>query len=291
MSFGEGEISRNYLVLRRKSMSRREYEVTSGQPLVVLASKEQTYMYQRVPVLPVLVCLQKGTILRRPFFFFFLLEETSASSASSCCLLLEAVSPVLSVVAEAAGCAAAPFGISFTCCGGGSGCPPSGTTFGLSSFGSGATLGLSSPAAGTGPAELSEAGAAELAGGAAPVLFAGAALGSAVALESAGGGASERGTASPAGGAPVPTVSMETLFLSAALREGAINARLASWTTSVALTGLGSTRVGWPTLVACATSGCFLKLLIMRPNIPLSWRLASSALFCATAALVGLGTG
>src|SRR5437868_6195576 len=199
-------------------------------------------MYQRVPGLLSFGRPQKGTTFRRPFFFFFLLEETSASSASSCCLLLDAVSPVLSFVA--AGCAAPPFGISFTCCGGGSGCPPSGVTFGLSSFGSGATLGLSSPAAGTGPAELSGAGGAELAGGVAPLLFAGAAFGSVVALELAGGGAPERGTASPAGGAPVPTVSMETLFLSAALRAGAIIARLASWTTSVALTGLGSTRVG-----------------------------------------------
>ena len=63
-------------------------------------------------------------------------------------------------------------------------------------------------------------------------------------------GASERGAASLGGGAPLPTVSTETAFLSEPAAAGPIMARVACWTTSVALTGLGSTSVGSPTLVA-----------------------------------------
>src|SRR5690348_5085756 len=69
------------------------------------------------------------------------------------------------------------------------------------------------------------------------------------------------------------------------------SARTASWATCVALVGLGSTSVGSPTRAVSAISGCRVKLFITRPNMPVSRRLASSALFCAIACGVGVGTG
>ncbi len=101
------------------------------------------------------------------------------------------------------------------------------------------------------------------------------------------GGVSERGAASLGGGVPPSTFSTLTLFPP----DPPIAARTVSRATSVALTGVGSTSPGSPTFVARATSGCFMNIPVSRPNVPVSRRLASSALFWATAALVGLGIG
>ena len=94
-----------------------------------------------------------------------------------------------------------PCGISFTCVGGGSGCPPLlSSTFG---FNSGTAFALGS--AGGVAAEF-VLPVADASGGAALVEGAGLALSPLVV-----GAASERGVASPVGGAPSPfTVSTET---------------------------------------------------------------------------------
>src|SRR5580698_9610395 len=67
-----------------------------------------------------------------------------------------------------------------------------------------------------------------------------------------------------------------------------IAARVAACITCVALIGVGSTSVGSPTFVASDTSGCFSKVFMTFENWLGSRRLSSSALFCATAALVAL---
>lgn len=106
-------------------------------------------------------------------------------------------------------------------------------------------------------------------------------------------GVSLRGIAWLGGGAAEPGFTCSTLTVPLPELPMLLprSARLASCTTCVALVGLGSTRVGSPTRAASAVSGWRLKLFITRLNIPGSCRLASSALFCAMAWGVGVGTG
>src|SRR6185369_7338773 len=141
------------------------------------------------------------------------------------------------------------------------------------------------------------ASAAGAGGGAGPVVSAGAApevsppaaapapvapfaAGAASPAPSFGAGESERGVGSL--GVRPFMISAPTLLSPAAARP--VIALLAACTTSVALKGLGSTRVGSPTFVASATLGWRVKLPIRCPNIPTLRRLSSSFWFCATAA-------
>src|SRR5580765_1348962 len=116
---------------------------------------------------------QNGFNLPNPFFFFFLLEEISTKSSAFC--------PELDELVLAAGF---PFASSLVCCGGGS-AVGSATAFCVAAFGSAATLGTSSPAAGAcwSGAGGSTAGGAATAGSA---TFAGGST-------TAAGGVSERG--------------------------------------------------------------------------------------------------
>src|SRR6184192_1640426 len=104
------------------------------------------------------------------------------------------------------------------------------------------------------------------------------------------GGASDRGAGWLGGGAPLPTVSMATAFLSAPPPVPII-ARVACCTTSVALVIGGSTSVGSPPFAACSVSGRLEKFLITCLYIGVSRRLSSSLLLSAIACLVGRGIG
>src|ERR1700683_5838167 len=202
-----------------------------------------------------------------PFFFLCLLEATVASSALSWSLEEDA-DPALVPASGVAPAGWLPPWISFTCGGGGNAWVASAGTLGFSSWASaGGTWGCSS---------LASAGAgAGLA----------AASGEAVIVASAVAGASERGAFSLAAGTPF-TVSIET-----DLSPPNAPPRAVGGTTEVGLIGVGSTSVGSPTWAASATFGCLANALITLESAVSSLRLSSSALFCATAALVGLGTG
>ena len=94
--------------------------------------------------------------------------------------------------------------------------------------------------------------------------------------------ASERGTgAFAAGVAPFSTRSTPTLLEPTILPMMLL---LAARTISGALTCLGSTSVGSPTLVASVTSGPLRKFSISLPKCPIEPRLAISALSSAMAA-------
>src|ERR1019366_6604057 len=104
-----------------------------------------------------------------------------------------------------------------------------------------------------------------------------------------GAPASERGTgAFAAGTAPFSTRSTPTLLEPPRLPMMLL---LAARTISGALTCLGSTSVGSPTLAASDTSGPLWKFSINFPKWPSGPRLAISALSSATAASVACGTG
>src|ERR1700741_2349669 len=145
------------------------------------------------------------------------------------------------------------FWISFTCAGGGRAWPPlsgdedaeddaAGDESTFSSLESGDALGFSS----------FESVAPAAAGG--------------WVAELSGCTLSDRGAGS-LGGGPVPTLASAEMEPPPApvFPNIALVARL---TTSFALVTCGSTRVGSPTCVACATSGCFLNPASTLPNIP-----------------------
>src|SRR5271166_1195298 len=194
-------------------------------------------------------------IFFNPFFFFFLLLEISWSLAT-------AVSSAFAAALEDEPC---PLGISLTCGGGGSAC--SALLSGFNSLGSGA-FGFSSFAS-------APAGGCPVARpkGDAP-------SGGVASVDAVPGGA-----VSPAAG--WFTISTPTV----PLLLGSIAPIASLRTTSEALTGVGSTKLGSPVWAAMLTSGPFLMIAI---NLCAAFgprRLSSSALFCATAALVGRGTG
>jgi hypothetical protein len=162
------------------------------------------------------------------FFFLRLLDETFSSS----CLLLEEDSAAFVLPDASAGPAAEASGgcdgwISFTWDGGGKGAPVESGTFGVSS-GTELFSGWAGAELSTGTWAALEAGdesvplAVELA--VPPPELSVPAL------------ASEWGTSSLGGGAPLLTVSTETL-LSPAPELLPVKARVADWTTSVALIG------------------------------------------------------
>src|ERR1019366_3728874 len=176
---------------------------------------------------------------------------------------------------------------SFTCPGGGAVVPGGGVVAaGCKSFFISGTA-LLSEAALEGepfPAPPGTASAGAVAGGAPAAL-------PAVGDDPAGatGSASERGMgAFAAGAAPFSTRSTPTLLEPPMLLMMLL---LAARTISGALTCLGSTSVGSPTLVASDTSGPLWKFSINFPKWPSGPRLAISALSSATAAAVACGTG
>src|SRR5882762_3295166 len=194
---------------------------------------------------------QNGMTLCRPFFFLGLLDDPEAAP------LFEELELLLALGADPA------FSTSFTWAGGGRACPRSAAASSLSSFESEAGFGFNSFGSAT-------------AGGAA---------------ERSGDGVSERGAAAFGAGGADPSLGISTSMDLLPPPEGPIMAWVAAFTTSVALIPLGSTSVGSPTFVACATSGCLLKPLNTWLTMPGVRRLSSSAVFCAIAAGVGVGIG